>query len=503
MLRKHFQRLLILVFLAGSTAFAADKTAEKEFDSWYMLMLQGQPSGWVHIVESHDGNNIVSKNTTHMALRRGPIDLVIQMSSTFVETADGKPISSVSEQKFSGMVVRRTITFEKDKMIWVTEQAGQKQTTERPMPSQVWLPPAAAARYTEEQINAGKNEIQYWTLQPEAGDQPIQITNKRTGTKKIEVVGKVIEATVWKSSLSNLPGVEAVSYTDDRGREVKSEMTLMPGMTFTMLLADEQLAKTQVNPPELMTQTFIRMPEPINNPRQLRKASYKLTIDQNKGEGPQLTDASFPQTGYQYVKRQSDEVLLVTVDMDRPVRSEDDRPTDEHLAATSILNHEDPVVRALADQTLPAGNKLSNQEKARTLRRFVNRTIDEKTLNVGFATASEVARTKEGDCSEHAVLLAALLRAAGIPSRTASGLVYADNFAGQQSIFGYHMWTQAWIEDEQGGYWMDIDAAISDESAFDATHITIAISAMAEGAMTNDMIAMLPVFNRLKIEVLK
>ena len=40
------------------------------------------------------------------------------------------------------------------------------------------------------------------------------------------------------------------------------------------------------------------------------------------------------------------------------------------------------------------------------------------------ATAAEVARSREGDCTEHAVLLAALARARGIPARVAMGLVY-------------------------------------------------------------------------------
>ena len=39
----------------------------------------------------------------------------------------------------------------------------------------------------------------------------------------------------------------------------------------------------------------------------------------------------------------------------------------------------------------------------------------EKDLSVGFATAADVARTAQGDCTEHAVLLAALLRASDIP----------------------------------------------------------------------------------------
>jgi hypothetical protein len=93
-----------------------------------------------------------------------------------------------------------------------------------------------------------------------------------------------------------------------------------------------------------------------------------------------------------------------------------------------------------------------------------------KNLATGFASAGEVAVTLSGDCTEHAVLLTALLRAAGIPARVVSGLLYVESFAGERDVFGYHMWTQAWIE----GRWVDLDAMGAGD--FDATHIALATS---------------------------
>ena len=73
------------------------------------------------------------------------------------------------------------------------------------------------------------------------------------------------------------------------------------------------------------------------------------------------------------------------------------------------------------------------------MRASVHHYIDDKSLGVGFASASEVCATREGDCSEHAVLLVALLRAAGIPSRAVSGVVYVDSFVGERQVFGFHV----------------------------------------------------------------
>ena len=53
-----------------------------------------------------------------------------------------------------------------------------------------------------------------------------------------------------------------------------------------------------------------------------------------------------------------------------------------------------------------------------------------------------MAKSREGDCTEHAVFLMALCRARGIPARGAMGLVYLES----QRAFFYHMWTEVYID---------------------------------------------------------
>jgi hypothetical protein len=119
---------------------------------------------------------------------------------------------------------------------------------------------------------------------------------------------------------------------------------------------------------------------------------------------------------------------------------------------------------------------------------------------VGFATASEVARTRQGDCSEHAVLLAALLRGAGIPSRTVSGLIYTDEFLGRKNVFAYHMWTQAWLTQGVGGRWVDLDATL-DALPFDAAHIALATSSQSDVGAVNDIVKIAGLLGRLSLQV--
>ena len=134
--------------------------------------------------------------------------------------------------------------------------------------------------------------------------------------------------------------------------------------------------------------------------------------------------------------------------------------------------------------------------RADAIRDFAHRHVSAKSLDTAFATASETARTRTGDCSEHGVLLCAMLRAEGIPARVATGLVYVDQFAGESDIFGWHMWTQALID----GEWVDFDATL--DGRYDAAHILTGVSALSEGAGTRDMMAVLQLMGNLEVEIL-
>jgi hypothetical protein len=106
--------------------------------------------------------------------------------------------------------------------------------------------------------------------------------------------------------------------------------------------------------------------------------------------------------------------------------------------------------------------------RMRALAQRVTRRMRGAISFLGYADALEALHTGAGDCTEHAVLLAALARAQKIPARVVSGLVYASRFSGKKNVFGPHMWVQAW----DGERWRSYDSALN---GFDSTHIALAI----------------------------
>jgi len=88
------------------------------------------------------------------------------------------------------------------------------------------------------------------------------------------------------------------------------------------------------------------------------------------------------------------------------------------------------------------------------------------TPNAGIGVlrdATEVLQTKEGVCRDYAILTATLMRAANLPCKLASGLVYMDG------AFFYH----AWVEVFDGRQWFGMDST-TPESFFSATHFKLA-----------------------------
>ena len=122
-------------------------------------------------------------------------------------------------------------------------------------------------------------------------------------------------------------------------------------------------------------------------------------------------------------------------------------------ASTRFLDYEDETVQQLLAAAPQGGENVG--QAAAELAAFVRESIDTVSYGVGFATASETCRSREGDCSEHAVLLAALLRARGIPSRVAFGLVYV----GRDQTYVPHMWSEARLTTPKGtSVWVPLDA---------------------------------------------
>ncbi|CAB1065927.1 hypothetical protein D1BOALGB6SA_10726 [Olavius sp. associated proteobacterium Delta 1] len=123
-----------------------------------------------------------------------------------------------------------------------------------------------------------------------------------------------------------------------------------------------------------------------------------------------------------------------------------------------FIQSDDQKIQNLAQEI--AGTHAAPLDKVRMLVEWVYKNIDKRPV-LSLPDALSTLDNRVGDCNEHAVLLAALARAAGIPCRVEAGLVYL------KGRFYYHAWNLVYL-----GRWITVDA-VYDQVPADVSHIRL------------------------------
>jgi hypothetical protein len=170
-----------------------------------------------------------------------------------------------------------------------------------------------------------------------------------------------------------------------------------------------------------------------------------------------------------------------------PFQSEESDPV--LLKDNPYFNLKDPGVIKTANH-ITAGE--TDKEKiAGRIYRWVSQNMNFKLGATLFGSAIEVLKHMTGDCSEAAVLTTALLRAKGIPSRVAIGLVHFKSGA-----FIGHAWSEAWT-----GHWIALDPALHQFPA-GALRIKFAHLDGRQDLRIQATNIMLKLISNLKVEIL-
>jgi transglutaminase-like putative cysteine protease len=115
-------------------------------------------------------------------------------------------------------------------------------------------------------------------------------------------------------------------------------------------------------------------------------------------------------------------------------------------------------IRALAQEILKDEPDATPLTRAEKLLNWVHTHIEKRPV-LSLPDALSTLEHRVGDCNEHAVLLAALGRAAGIPTRIEAGLVYL------KGRFYYHAWNLMYL-----GRWVTADSLFGQLPA-DVSHL--------------------------------
>lgn len=485
-----FGLALAACLLDARTALADWKLVEERF---YALSLGGSPCGRSQERVEEDGDRIRTSGRIELRFMRMGEETAIELSSEFIETRAGAPIEARVSQ---GGVESVRYLFGDARSVTV-ERAGAREV--RPLPEGELLTPRAARAYVRARQAEKAAEFRYRTLDVQSGLVAVEITMTRMGEEKRTVLGRESDVVRYQVRNSLIP-MPAEELLDAEARVVESSTSVGLGDLVSRLStkaeADAAHAAAQF---DILAGTFIEA-KPIEDFANRRG----LVLLVRSKAGPL---AALPDSGSQRVRRVDDRTLRVEVDLNRGgVPSVDDESDQRLLRPNEVIDSDHPaIVALLAAANVPP--KARPTKRVDALRTFVARHISNKNLGSAFAKASETAASRSGDCTEHAVLLAALMRAAGIPARVASGLVYVPAAAGRPAGWGWHLWTQGLVnppdaESPEDLGWVDFDATLPAVGPrFHAAHVVVATTDLGGGATDPAFARALSFLGSVEIEV--
>ncbi|MGD8714336.1 MAG: transglutaminase-like domain-containing protein [Desulfobacterales bacterium] len=268
------------------------------------------------------------------------------------------------------------------------------------------------------------------------------------GKEDIQIMGANQIAT---KVILNFKGANQIAWIGENGDVLREKGIL--GIHLEKTTRNDALEGLDLRPSEDLTRTAsVASNVMLANPEQL--STLKVQISGVANERVQLEGGR--QTFENNVLTIQKESLANLLDAIDPSNLETLEKI--FLRPEPFIQSDDQKIIALAREIV--GNQTKPLEKTRKLVDWVHQHIQKRPV-LSLPDALSTLEHRVGDCNEHAVLLAALARAAGIPCRVEAGLVYL------KERFYYHAWNLVYL-----GRWVTVDSLLGQLPA-DVSHIRL------------------------------
>ncbi len=429
---RHLFTFFLIAFFSLPSPHAASREQYR-----YDVLMAGMPVGTVEdIWEEHtvDGSCVVRLTSTmRLSIPRGENDLSIgTVSVTEADCGTYRPRSLRITRNEGGALLTTTASREGDHLVVTAEKGGAVQKKRLDLAKESVFFGMLFRKYSHD-FFLGKGTV------PAISEEGVV---ERKLSFEGRRAGDMIEVTVNYEGISLLFSV--------RGPVVVS--TVMNGGMIAYYLSTENEGKrvnssSQPSRDILAATALENKGLRVTRPREVRRLTVQID-----GNIPSLPEAC----GQTVSTREKDTIAVTTISGPCPGTF---GPDDQ--AATLYENKDDPAITKAASQWKGI------TDRSRLLREvvsFVHRHITDKNYRHGTLSASEALAAQAGDCTEHAVLAVALLRALGVPARNLYGLVLTDN-----GRFFFHQWIEAYT----GNGWTSADPTFGTVPA-DAARIILA-----------------------------
>ncbi len=489
----------LVVFLCA-TALRAQESVKVPAgqEIWEAAYLEGARAGYFRtsfVPIEVDGQKLIrARQLLHLNVKRFDKIVKLQMESGTDETTDGKVVGVYMQlQGADGDVVLTGVV--KDNVLHVEVKDRVKRQI--PWNDKVIGMQAQEKLFVGKKFKAG-DKASYQSFEPSL-NAVVTVHATVNEPEEVDLAGKKrsLFRTVLSSDKIEVPGhvVQLPPITvwmDEKGLILRRQVEI-PGLGKIVLvrttrdaaLAGGDLAKLV----DIGLKALIPINKKIPRANDTTSAVYRITIDDPKPETALATDER------QKIEKIGNKVIELQVKaVTRPPAEGKDEAGAEFLKSCFYLDSDNALVRELTARAV--GDETDAWFKARRIEGWVrkNMTVD---ATVPFSPAGQVAKQLRGDCRQHAMLAAAMCRAAGVPSRTAIGVIYGEDRQGRP-IFGFHMWAEVNVR----GRWLGIDGTLG-EGSVGAAHIKVTDHSWHDTPSLTPLLPLQRVIGKMKIEVVR
>ncbi|MBU4318685.1 MAG: transglutaminase-like domain-containing protein [Proteobacteria bacterium] len=405
-------------------------------DTWMNIFMNRQKIGYSRrvLIKKEAGYDFTDRSYLKLNLMGSPRDLFMETTGRF------NPDFSLVSFRFdlsSGSLVFSAKGQVKNHVL---EMETPDRKIQFPLEESVYLPGALMGGLKALDPARGKT-MEFQVFDPVVGASQ-KVLVRLEGKEIIEISGK---PTPSRKIFMEYKGLGQHAWVDESG-EVIQETGPM-GLRLVKTTKEKALSGFTVTSMEDLTRSVsVAANRILTRPEEL--ASLRIRLLNLPG--------SFQVNGGR--QTYENKVLTITKENLDDLPSVPDPEAKQFFEPSPNIQSTDPEMKRLVSGLI--SNAASDLEKAKILVNWVYENI-EKTPVISIPDALSTLKTRKGDCNEHAALLAAMARAAGIPAQMETGLVY------MKGRFYYHAWNVLYLGD-----WITMDAALGQFPA-DATHIRL------------------------------
>lgn len=464
--------LAIAAPIAAAPVAAEDGAAGEE--SWFVFAIADVPVGFAHERVVVSPGNRLTEVVLEATLERLGSEVPMRFAYTFREGDGGELAWLRSDVALSQQTVRLEAFVEPQGIRLVSTSGGDAPSHERVVErgAAPLLGPQAVRRLGVERLAAAGDTLEYATFSPEL-QRVVGVSRRvRAAAVAAPCAPQAGPTTELEELVAGVPGARAL-WVDARG-EVVQETVEGPFGPMTTCRASRAAALAAAGggtlPGAMYERTMVRANLRLADPFAVDRLLLRVRPRDPSRPLPDLAaehQAVTPEGDGWRVEIRRPEPPAATAAGDAATAPQAPA-AEEYREPNALVGSDHPQVVAIAREV--AADERDPWLVAQRLTRWVSEhlTLD---LGVVMAPAAELVRDRRATCVGYATLLAALTRAAGIPSRVAMGAVYYGG------IWGGHAWTEVWVD----GRWLPLDAAVYAPGVASAVRLKAGTSSLQDG----------------------